>query len=66
MIDRRSGSKISLLILVATVFVIPFLAGCSKADDTPVSPNEKTAAPARMPGEPGKTAADGKVTPGSK
>ena len=28
----------------------PLLMGC-RHDDTPVSPNEKTAAPARLPGE---------------
>jgi hypothetical protein len=65
MIDRRTGSRISLLILVVMVFVIPFLVGC-KGEETPVSPNEKTAAPARLPGENVKSSTDRTLTPGSK
>jgi hypothetical protein len=34
----------------ALVFIATLLAGCS-GNDAPVSPNAKTAAPARLPGE---------------
>jgi hypothetical protein len=36
-------------VLALGAFLLPLLTGCR--EETPVSPNEKTAAPARFPGE---------------
>jgi hypothetical protein len=45
--------------LIAT---LPLIAGCH--EETPVSPNAKTAAPARLPGENPKSSTDNSLSTG--
>lgn len=63
MVDRRTGRWMSLLMLAAVAFVLSLLLGCH-GEEAPVSPNAKTAAPARLPGEDPKLSADKTHGPG--
>jgi len=52
MIQTRRYGRIRSLLLLATLgcSALSLLTGCHR-EEVPVSPNEKTAAPARLPGE---------------
>jgi len=65
MSNRRTSRWMSLLMLAALAFVLSLLLGCH-GEETPVSPNATTAAPARLPGENPKSPTDKTLGPGGK